>query len=342
MSKRRSFRSSGLVLLLTTIVAIPLQAQDVRIRGFSDIIFVASDDPEVNSAFSLGELDLYMTSDLSDRISFTGELVFEYADAVVADVERVGLRFLVSNRLNLVFGKHHTPIGAWNTSFHHGSLLQPTISRPLIFLFEDQGGVLPVHTTGLWAWGNLPRQFTYDIMLGNGIGSDLVSDNDMQKSLTLSINRGVTSRLRVGVTGYLDHISAGTLSHRSTDALPVLVQDDVAHRMLAGNVVLRDRNLEMMAEFLVLNNRTDRATTRSTGMYAYGGYQVGVLTPYVRYDRLSFGAGDPYLPSEDVEQFLMGLRHDLDPMVSARLELRNQRKGGENVRSLVFQVAFAF
>ncbi len=320
----------------------PAYGQDLRLRGFSDVVFSASDDPDVNSAFSLGQFDLYLTSELSERMSFLGEVVFEYDDSFVVDVERVGIRYLVSDQLNLVLGKHHTPIGAWNTAYHHGSLLQPTISRPLMFLFEDEGGVLPIHTTGLWAWGNLANGFTYDMMVGNGIGSDPVSDNNNGKSVTLKLTHSASDRLRVGVTGYRDHISAGTPSLQSTEEVPVVLPEKVTQSMVGGHLIFSEKGLEVMAEILFISNQAETATTRTVASYAYGGYQVGALTPYLRYDRLSFEEGEPYFPFQDVEQFLVGLSRDINPFALVRVELRNNRAGGESVWGAAFQLAFAF
>jgi len=59
-------------------------------------------------------------------------------------------------------------------------LLQPTISRPLLVKFEDEGGVLPIHNTGLWILGRDigAMSFGYDFTTGNGIGpNNLVADD---------------------------------------------------------------------------------------------------------------------------------------------------------------------
>ena len=66
------------------------------LRGFSNVDFNVPwgdsdpDGEEPNSAFLLGQFDLYMTSRLTDQISFLGEVVFELNEEqeAVVDVER--------------------------------------------------------------------------------------------------------------------------------------------------------------------------------------------------------------------------------------------------------------
>jgi hypothetical protein len=47
----------------------------------------------------------------------------------------------------------HTPLGYWNQYYHHGAWFQATATRPEMYLFEDDGGILPVHEIGIEASG---------------------------------------------------------------------------------------------------------------------------------------------------------------------------------------------
>ncbi|MFQ5479086.1 MAG: hypothetical protein ACE5E4_10765 [Candidatus Binatia bacterium] len=40
-------------------------------------------------------------------------------------------------------GRFHNPLGYWNTTYHHGTFLQPTIARPDIIQFEGDGECYP-------------------------------------------------------------------------------------------------------------------------------------------------------------------------------------------------------
>lgn len=169
-----------LISALSLLYQNTILAQETTIRGFADVNFFVSEKPSDHAAFSLGQYDLYITSELNDRLSFLGEIVFEYDEGFIVDVERVLIKYEWDNFFNVIVGKHHTPIGFWNTAYHHGSLLQATIQRPLLFRFEDEGGILPIHTTGILFQGShIGRfKFGYDFMIGNGVGSTPVNDNN--------------------------------------------------------------------------------------------------------------------------------------------------------------------
>src|SRR5882762_9184287 len=84
-------------------------------------------------------------------------------------------------------------------AYHHGTLMQPTAQRPDMYVFEDDGGILPVHTTGaLFAGRDLtPAHLGFDVMIGNGVGATPISDNNPAKSVTVAVHSQVTAALRV-------------------------------------------------------------------------------------------------------------------------------------------------
>ncbi len=68
-------------------------------------------------------------------------------------------------------GRFHTPLSYWNTAYHHGVYLQPSITRPGIAEYEDGGGILPMHTTGLLLDGSREldqNRWNYEIAAGIG------------------------------------------------------------------------------------------------------------------------------------------------------------------------------
>src|SRR5207253_1865158 len=103
-------------------------------------------------------------------------------------------------------------IGYWNNAYHHGEALQPTIGRPGLFEFEDGGGMLPIHATGLEVSGrDLTRAHVgYDVLVANNTGGTPVSDTHDGKSVTLNAHSQVTSALRVGASVYRDQLTPGT------------------------------------------------------------------------------------------------------------------------------------
>jgi hypothetical protein len=65
------------------------------------------------------------------------------------DLERFQLGWQVSDDTVIWVGRFHQPTSVWNHDHHHGQYLQTTITRPSIDEWEDLGGVLPQHFTGV-------------------------------------------------------------------------------------------------------------------------------------------------------------------------------------------------
>src|SRR6266702_8230891 len=65
------------------------------------------------------------------------------------DLERFQLGWQLSDDTVLWIGRFHQPTSVWNHDHHHGQYLQTSITRPAIDEWEDLGGVLPQHFTGM-------------------------------------------------------------------------------------------------------------------------------------------------------------------------------------------------
>ncbi|MDB6104291.1 MAG: hypothetical protein JWO52_4290 [Gammaproteobacteria bacterium] len=65
------------------------------------------------------------------------------------DLERFQLGWQLSNDTVIWVGRFHQPSSVWNHEHHHGQYLQTSITRPSIDEWEDLGGVLPQHFTGV-------------------------------------------------------------------------------------------------------------------------------------------------------------------------------------------------
>jgi hypothetical protein len=270
----------------------------------------------------LGQYVFFVTSPLAEHISFLGETTFQFNSGFQATIERVVVTFSPSSYFRVSAGRLHTPIGYWNNTYHHGTLVQPTIDRPVMFLFENRRGVLPIHTTGVQVGGRdiSPLHLGYDIMVGNGIGSSPTTDNDRSKSYTVSVHSQITSALRVGASFYGDHIAAGT-----PNLAGIPMTQGVSQRMLGGFAVLQGSQYELLAEYQHSRNRADSlGPTVTHAFYAYGGYRFGDLVPYARYDRLRFPAGDLYYTDDDVRLGIVGARYDFSPQITGKAELRRR------------------
>src|SRR6187455_1472948 len=150
MPRLKSISIIGILLVLIGSSS-GLYSQTTQIRGFADVM--ASLQKEKVS-FALGEQDLFITSELSDRFSFLGESVFRFTNTTPTrfsvSIERIVIKYNMVGNHNILVGKHHTPINYWNDTYHHGRVFFPTIYRP--DMFGDH--FLPLHTTGISIQGH--------------------------------------------------------------------------------------------------------------------------------------------------------------------------------------------
>jgi hypothetical protein len=65
------------------------------------------------------------------------------------ELERFHYGWQLSEDTRLLLGRFHHSATFWNTQYHHGAYMQTAIVRPSIEEFEDFGGILPMHVTGI-------------------------------------------------------------------------------------------------------------------------------------------------------------------------------------------------
>jgi hypothetical protein len=334
-------RATAGIALASACASIPAAAQQTQIRGFTDVTYRAGGKGTAPNDFGLGQFDLYITSKLSKDFHFLGETVFEYDEEFLVDVERVIITYAPTSLFNVGVGKHHTPIGYWNNAYHHGAVLQPTIERPLMFKFEDEGGVFPIHTTGMLVSGRDigPAHLGYDVLVGNGLGSTPISDDNPRKSVTLELRSQVTSFLEVGVSGYDDRATRGTVN-LAGDSLPA----GMSQRMVGGYVSFLGSQYELIGEYQrVMNHLEASAVEHTDAGYVYAGRRFGSFVPYVRYDRINYPRIDPFFVTDDASMGLVGARYDFAATGTVKLEARQRELATlGRTREIVAQVAIGF
>jgi hypothetical protein len=313
-------------------------AQDTQILGFVAGETYFQDD-QLN--FEIGEQDLFITSRLNDHFTFIGETVFKFSSGSPtnfnASVERIIVSYNYSGNHNVLFGKHHTPINYWNDAYHHGRVFFPTIKRPILF----SSHFIPIHTTGIAFQGlNLgDLRFGYNVMIGNGLGSTDVADNNTAKSLTASLHIKPLDDLQVGLSYYRDNIDAGSSIHGN----PVANATD--QNIFNATVAHFGSTFELLAESAVaLNDAENLGNTTSYASYLYGGWRVNdKLVPYLRYDNLSFDSEDQFFNSEDVNSIIAGVRYEISYLIVVKAEYQySDREISGNSSLLNAQIAIGF
>ena len=313
-------------------------AQDTQIRGFANVDFYLQDE-QLN--FGFGEWDLFITSDLNDKFSFLGETVFKYSPSssthFSVGVERLIVNFNYKGNHSVLVGKHHTPVNFWNDTYHHGRVFFPTVGRPLLFA----AGIIPIHTTGFAFQGlNLGKlRWGYNLMIGNGIGSKEISDNDKFKSVTAAVNIQPVDNLKFGVSYYNDVISSGVVFRGDT------LQEKINQQLFTGSVSYFGRKFEVLAEGTIVNNNGESTgATKSYASYLYAGVRLqDKFIPYARVDYLTYEPGETYFGNEDTFAIVGGIRYEITYLIVVKLEYQNtDREVSGKTNRLSAQIAIGF
>ncbi len=324
----------------------------LQIRGFGDVDFSATDQrgTNSNSGFNLGQLDLLLASPLSRKVSYFGEITFNaQPTGYTTEVERSIIRFDYNDFFKLSFGRYHTPIGYWNTAFHHGAWLQTTISRPDMFRFG--GTFIPVHFLGLLAEGNIPSGgagLSYDVGVGNGRGSIIsrpgdAGDNNNNRAWVANLYSRPVSLygLQMGVSLYRDKITL-------PNALPT--GNNFREWISAAHVVWTKETPEFLAEFANVNHRNilTNFVTNSQAFYVQVAYRLPwlerTLKPYYRFEHTHTPLSEQVFTNQDLVGSILGLRYDITNYAAFKAEYRNFKRlpTEPRVNGVFFQTAFTF
>jgi hypothetical protein len=296
----------------------------MKIRGFGDVTFHGDNRRGDTTSFTLGQLNLFITSDISERFKFLGELVFE-ADSnnsFGAEFERYLLQYSRNDYFNVSIGRYHSAIGYYNTAYHHSTWLQTATGRPFLFEFEDRGGPLPIHNVGVSVTGLIPSGrlgLHYVAEVGNGRASRSPSSEPVQnvidenngKSFNLAffVKPEAVRGLQAGFSAYHDGLKpAGSLNVNET--------------ILAAHAVVVRPNFEWLNEALLIRHALDGSRTFNTpGFYTQVSKRFASYRPYFRYQYINESDAEPVFPQLGRREGpSVGVRFDPSESVAIKLQ----------------------
>jgi hypothetical protein len=317
-----------------------VHAQNTQIRGFID---GTSTYRKGQVSFGFEEQDLFITSQINNRISFLGETVFKFSPSSATDfdvsIERVVFKYNYFGNNSVLFGKHHTPINYWNDTFHHGRVFFPTIYRPLLF----DANIIPLHTVGISLQGqNLGTlKLGYDLMIGNGLGASDVQDDDKRKSITAAVHIKPIDGLRIGASFYNDRVAKGATVH----GMPEPIKYQVNQNMVTGSVAYFGKMFEILGESTFSYNHTDTlGTKRTNASYLYAGLRVqDRLIPYAKVERIHYQAGELFYQKNNTTSFIGGIRYEISYLAVIKLEFEHDKREVEGtINKVTAQFAIGF
>ena len=139
------------LLLLMTLASSPLASADAKhdVLAFLSLErfeMLSASDPALDGFETPATSDFLYTYN-SDRFRFLAEYVWSNSES---ELERIQAAWQIDNKTMLWVGRFHTISKYWTTEYHHGQFMQTSISRPAVEEWEDDGGPMPSHITGLW------------------------------------------------------------------------------------------------------------------------------------------------------------------------------------------------
>lgn len=329
----------------------------LNIRGFGDFSLQGGNQKSTTTSFSLGQFDFFITSNISDRFRFVTDLVFEkgVGNDFEEDLERVLLEYTHSDYLKLQFGRDHTAIGYYNLAFGHSSWWQTAIGRPYLFLFEDEGGILPGHIVGASASGEIPSGklgLHYIAEVGNGRASTPGAEpvqNFIDENNNKAVDFNVFSRpesvpgLQIGASVYRDFLSPPNSAK-------------IGETILNSYVALERSKFEWLNEGLLIRHAPVGSSHvfNTSGFYTQISKGFGSWKPYFRYQYANAPNNEPvFFPLYNVSVGLQygpsaGVRYDFTESVAAKLQYdytdvrRVQGITQQSISQLALQLTFAF
>jgi hypothetical protein len=336
-------------------VQLPGGGPALKIRGFFDFNFGLGTDanalifplPQTSrSTFQAGELDLFLSSKLSQHWSFVSEIILgsDITNTWGLDIERYQLTYRPSPYFEISGGRYHTAIGYYNTAFHHGNWFATATGRPFMYFFEDSGGLLPVHGVGLTTTGLVPGTGSLGLHwiaeVANGRSSDPAaapvqnfSSDRTSKALNFAtyVKPAWAPGLQVG----------GSFMENRLYPFGNRVNQHVSSAYAVYNNV----GWEIMVESVLLTNQLQGGREYRTPLsYGQVSHKFGIYRPYFRYQYVRSPEGDPvnvytgrYMgPS-------VGIRADVSDYAAIKLQYNRLNQAGlPAANGLLSQIAFTF
>ncbi len=364
--KTKIFKIGAAISLYT----MSMNVTAVEFGLFGDVNFYKNDAPGENSAFSVGALDFFATTDITDDTRVFIEYVFEDGgDGLVTDLERLWIGRTFNDSLMASVGRFHTPLGVWNRTYHHGALLQDTVTRPFFLDFEDgAAGILPVHIVGALANGEISvgnGELNYEAYVANGasidssagfnplpadkpeIGIGVASDANSSKTIGLRLTYTPDELpLTIGAM-YMDNPIA-----EAGDGTGLLLrgEDLILQTILGFDINMETEKFILLSEFYSMQNDSrvgDNKSHTGTAYYVQLGYKFNEASRIIyRYANLDFDAADSYfllLGATAATHNVLAFRHDLDVTNAIKFEInRNEpaAAGAQNDTTYIVQWAF--
>ena len=346
----------------------------VRLGAFGDLdyhLLGTSRSFPAQNDFFMGDAALAVKGQYGSRIRFLDENVIEFeGEEAKLSIDRLMVSYTVANELRFTGGRDHAAFGFWNRSHNYAAQSQITINRPFFLKFEDEGGIVPSHMTGLTADGTFElggSSLKYELNLGNGEDILLTGGNGTAAEAKIGVNpsgdpssgKSVVGRLvwKPSADGGLALGVASGWNRYNVLATPdlaasPLVFSGLGQVILEGEVIYNDDNFDFLFEFYDFDDQIAgmpvQGSMDNMAFYAQVDYRIAEnVLPYARIESLKVDGTDPFfraLLQNNKALYLAGLRFELVPKISClKLEGSLTRESdSQDAIQVATQWAFGF
>lgn len=295
------------------------------------------------------EVNIFYSTD-HERLRFLAEFLLNRDEQ---EMERLQLGWLVQPAVTLWVGRFHSPLGFWNSEHHHGAFMQTTISRPSILDFEDDGGMLPTHITGVLAEGSLDRGHgSINYAFGIGCGPELESELVPVNILEFRNGGELAASARLSYRP-LDVSASEFGAFAGYASIPVIGStiNEVDQTVAGVFYNLETGKLRLLGEFFYVSNRLEDSASASDADFSAGylqaEYQVhDSWTVFGRLEGTGSVKNNAFLGLNQefmTERAMAGARFEVGSRQALKLELtRNERQDDTRFNQLDLQWSMVY
>jgi hypothetical protein len=310
---------------------------EFNFMGFGDISYISRDGNN-QDGFVIGQAVGHMAASLGDSLSIFAEVTATGKDSQYSvELERLIVKYDFSDLFKLSAGRYHTPLGYWNSAFHHGSWLQTTTSRPEMIKFGSK--LLPIHFVGVLLEGNLTNNslgLSYSAGFGNGRHANVARSGDAGD---INGDKAWMAQLNIAPDRFFG-LNAG-LGFYSDEITPD-DRPEIKESTVSAYVAWAKESPEIIVEYLHSSHEllTDSSVSGDVdAWYAQFAYRLkGEFSdwkPYARYEYTEVEDTDPLLFDQglDYDAAVLGVRWDFNPYAALKAEYRAEEfenSGREN------------